>query len=129
MSKSAPEPTVSTYYVSVHFVLCHSVIDSLKKVFVDEREAWSGTHFSGDIQINKPELFGGTDREGGIVGKVTLARGDGSQTPDPYLTSLLGTIPAFRGVTSIILKDVLVGNNYYLKPWSFLCSRIHTRQN
>lgn len=73
------------------------------------------------IEINQPDAFGGDGREGGIVGAVDVAFGAPDQQPNSYLQSMLGAaIPAFRGVLSFILKQVYVGNNPYIKPWSFL---------
>ena len=35
-------------------------------------------------------------------------------------------IPAYRGITAAILRQVYLGNNPYLKPWEFRAQRIHT---
>ena len=127
--KGSQQPTISTYYVGLHFVLCHGPIDKITKIQVDEKDAWTGTTSGGTITINSPELFGGNSREGGIVGAVDIAMGGSSQVANTYLTNKLGTVPAFRGVVSAILNQVLIGTNYYLKPWAFLAQRIHIRKN
>ena len=129
MGKGSSDVTVSTYYLGARFVVCHGPIDKLTAIRVDKRNAWTGNSTGGTISIDKPELFGGESREGGIVGDVDVEMGDSSQPVNSYLSSLLGSaIPAYRGLTSIILKKVYVGNNYYLKPWSALVTRIHTRE-
>ncbi len=127
VGKSAT-PSIPTYNVGVHFVLCHGPIDKITKILVDERTAWTGTSTGGPITINAPDLFGGKLREGGVTGIVDIAMGGPTQTPNAYMTSKLGAIPAFRGVVSAILNQVYVGMNYYLKPWSFLATRVHTRK-
>lgn len=130
MSKGGGSPTVSTYYVGIHFVLGHGPFDKISAIYVDEKLAWTGTATSNStITINSPELFGGVIREGGIIGNVDLAFGLSSQTPNQYLIDNLTTVPAYRGVMSVILNHVYVGLNYYLKPWSFLCTRIHKLKN
>lgn len=124
--------TISTYYVGIHFVLCHGPIDSIKEIYVDTtRLAWSGINTgTTPIVINKPDLFGGVEREGGVVGNVDICMGGSSQGQNAYLVSKLGiNIPSFRGVVSAVLNRVLVGNNYYLKPWGFVGTRVHVRKN
>lgn len=131
MSKGgSSQPTISTYYAGIQFILCHGPIDKITKIRVDEREAWTGISTGGSITVNAPELFGGNAREGGVAGTINLNFGLPSQTKDSYLTSILGsTIPAFRGVVTAVLAKCYIGNNYYLKPWAFLGTRIHKRKN
>ena len=128
VGKSAT-PSIPTYNVGVQFVLCHGPVDKITKILVDERTAWTGTSTGGAIVINSPDLFGGKLREGGITGVVDVAMGKPTQVANTYMTSKLGVIPAFRGVVSVILNQVYVGMNYYLKPWQFLATRVHTRKN
>ncbi|WP_311975719.1 hypothetical protein [Ralstonia mannitolilytica] len=53
------------YYAGMHLALCHGPVDSLNRIVVGERTAWSGSlTSSGRIAINQPDLFGGDDREG-----------------------------------------------------------------
>lgn len=120
------------YYAGMHLALCHGPIDSLNKIVVGERVAWSGAQTSsGQITINQPELFGGDDREGGIVGAVDLVMGDASDGQNDYLVSQLGaTVPAFRGVVSLILRQPqLSALNPYIKPWSAELTRIIRRSD
>ncbi len=120
------------YYAGMHLALCHGPIDSLNKIVVGERAAWSGAQTSsGQITINQPELFGGDDREGGIVGAVDLVMGDASDGQNDYLISKLGsTVPAFRGVVSLILRQPqLSALNPYIKPWSAELTRIIRRSD
>ncbi len=121
-------PSIPTYNIGVHFVLCHGPIDKITKILVDERTAWTGTGTGGPLTIAAPDLFGGKLREGGITGVVDIAMGTPGQVANTYMSSKLGTIPAFRGVVSAILNQVYVGMNYYLKPWSFLATRVHKRK-
>lgn len=118
------------YYVGMHMVLCHGPIDSLIEIEVDGRIAWQGRRQSGPLSINKPSLFGGDSREGGISGTVDVLSGASNQGFNAYLQSKIGgLVPAFRGVFSLVLRQVYVGLNPYLKKWAFRVKRIHTRQN
>ena len=131
MGASSKKATVGyRYFLGIHMVLCHGPIDKLVAIEVDEKLAWQGNITGGTININEPELFGGEEREGGIVGAVDIDMGRPNQRPNAYLQSQLGeNIPAFRGVVSAVLNQVLIGLNPYLKRWVFWAQRIHVRQN
>lgn len=81
------------------------------------------------IFIDKPELFGGEDREGGVVGYVSLLLGGPAQKKDAYLESKSAGGSAFRGVVSTVLRQVEIGMNPYLKPWAFKVQRVFTAQD
>jgi len=120
------------YYAGMHLVLCHGPVDALNKIVVGERTAWTGPMTaSGRLRINAPELFGGDQREGGIVGDVDLVMGDASDGPNDYLVSHLGAnVPAFRGVVSLVLRrPQLSALNPYIKPWSAEVTRIFRRSD
>lgn len=126
MGGKSSSPTISNYLVDLQFILGHSVFDSISKIIVDDKIAWGGlVTTNSEININAPQLFGGSSREGGIVGPVDVNFGAPNQPVNSYLANLLGQIPAFRGVVSIITKKVNIGPNYYLKPWAFEATRIH----
>lgn len=120
------------YYAGMHLALCHGPVDSLNKIVVGERTAWSGSlTSSGRIAIDQPNLFGGDEREGGIVGAVDLVMGNASDVQNDYLASKLGTnVPAFRGVVSLVLRQPqLSAMNPYIKPWSAEVTRIIRRSD
>jgi len=83
------------------------------------------------IYIKAPEIFGGEDREGGVEGCADWLNGEPTQTTNEYLIQNVGTpIPAFRGVSSLVLNQAYVSAfNPYLKNWEFWVTRIQTRQN
>ena len=112
------------YYLGLHFGLCHGPVDSVQKIVIGDRVAWSGLQTStGAITINKPDLFGGEKREGGIVGDLSVLMGEPGQVANSYLQAKI--IPAFRGILSAVWNGGKVtANNPYLKPWAFKVSRI-----
>jgi hypothetical protein len=83
------------------------------------------------IYIKAPEIFGGEDREGGVEGCADWLNGEPTQTTNEYLIQNVGTpIPAFRGVSSLVLNQAYVSAfNPYLKNWEFWVTRIMTRQD
>lgn len=118
------------YFAGVHMALCHGPIDALLKVKVDEKELWAGSSAGGAITVDKKDMFGGESREGGISGTFDFMTGHGAQTQNDYLVSKLGSlVPAFRGVASVVLRQMYLSMNPYLKTWSFLASRIHLQQD
>lgn len=118
------------YYVGMHMILCHGPVDRLLRIQVDERDVWDGRLSGGQIALNQPNVFGGESREGGIQGAVDFEAGHAAQEQNSYLLSKLGSyVPSFRGVAGMVLRQIYVGMNPYLKKWSFRLQRIHTRQN
>ncbi|MCY3359352.1 phage tail protein, partial [Acinetobacter baumannii] len=111
-----------------HLVLCQGPVDAVQEIQVGDRTAWGDAsraplaigHGLGRLSIHKPTLFGGDEREGGVVGAVDVLSGDATQGRNDYLMSRLGAaIPAFRGVLSIVARKILfAANNPYLKPWA-----------
>ncbi len=114
------------YFIGMHMILCHGPIDCISRIQVDKKTAWSGLNTGGAITVNSPTLFGGEDREGGVSGNVDFDMGAPDQGQNSYLLTQLGSLlPAFRGVVGAILNQCYVGNNPYLKNWSFLGTRIY----
>jgi len=142
------------YLLGLHMVICYGPIDEVHEIRVADRLAYDAggadpaVTSSQSININKPELFGGEEREGGVGGlavggnvgslsgffqfinqllrggKLDIAFGEASQVPNAYLQSVLtGEVPAYRGVVSFIFNRFYIGNNPYLKDWEFQVSR------
>jgi len=81
----------------------------------------------GRIRINKPDLFGGESREGGIRGDVDVLMGGPGQGQNDYLSARMnGNVPAYRGLCSLVLRRVYLGINPYLKPWAVRVTRVLT---
>lgn len=107
------------YYAGLHMVFCDAA-DRLLAIAVGDKIAWTGNVRSNTtITINKPDLFGGEGREGGIQGDIDVLFGKDDQGQNEYLRSKLGNdVPAFRGVVSLVGKQLyLSALNPYIKPW------------
>ena len=118
--KSQDVITGYKYFLGAQLALSHGPVDEVKQFIYGERLAWEGSITgNGDAYVNKPELFGGESREGGVVGTFTVSQGD-TTTQDPYLLSLLGPhVPAGVGVLNVIFKYFMwsTGNPYFKAPW------------
>lgn len=119
------------YYVGMHQALCHGPVDALLRIRIDNKDAFLGKHTGGRLSINKPNLFGGESREGGISGDIDFEQGAPTQGQNDYLAAQLGStfLPAFRGVCCAVLRRMYMGINPYLKQWEWRLQRIHTTQD
>jgi hypothetical protein len=137
--KGSKKQTIGYHYsLGMHMILCHGPIDGVKQIWVGEKCAWPNVDDSTELAadgeasavINEPNLFGGEEKEGGVVGTVDFAYGASTQAANSYLLSKLDEyVPAFRGLVGIILRCVRVGTSPYIKPWSFLCKRTDILQD
>ncbi|WP_323037723.1 phage tail protein [Pararhodobacter sp.] len=79
----------------------------------------------GQIRIDAPDLFGGESREGGISGDIDVLMGGPEQGQNDYLAARMnGEVPAYRGLCSLVLRQVYLGINPYLKPWAVRITRV-----
>ena len=79
-------------------------------VFEATTEASAAGAGGGRIRIDTPGLFGGESREGGIVGDVDVLMGGPGQGTNDYLAARTGgAVPAFRGLCSLVLRQVYLG--------------------
>ena len=93
--------------------------DELVEIKVGDRSAWSGSVTdNASIAINAPNLFGGDDKEGGIVGTLDVMMGAPTQPVNARLAAMLGgLVPAFRGVTTCFFDGLMCSMSAYPKPW------------
>lgn len=128
MGKGSKEVTVGyRYYMGLHFGICHGPVDALLKIEVGGREAWTGEQtVSAQLQLNKPSLFGGDKREGGIKGKLDVMMGETTQVANDYLTTEQGSPqPGYRGFLGAVYRRGQVSAmNPYIKPWAWKVRRI-----
>lgn len=128
MSGGSKKQTVGySYYLGMHLGICQGPVDQLIEIRAGDLTAWTGpVSASGLISINAPNLFGGTEREGGISGVVDVMMGESAQTPNLYLTGVQGAVqPAYRGILGLVFNRGLIAtNNPYVKPWSMRLKRI-----
>src|SRR5574343_281126 len=115
---------VKKYYLSILYSICLGPIDYIKQVRFDDKPVATGQFTDGTITINNEELYGGMDREGGVSGNMDVMLGKPDQTVNSFYAAKFPNPPAFRGLTTILLKDFYVGMNYYLKPFSVVATRI-----
>ncbi len=125
--KKVQQQTVGYWYtMGLHLALCYGEVDEILKIEADDKEAWAGSQTAnGNIQINKPDLFGGASKEGGLVLNADVCMGGASQTKNAYLVSKLGSsIPAFRGLCCLVMSGKFTANSTSIKPLAITTKRI-----
>jgi hypothetical protein len=101
------------YYMNIHFALAHAGC-YLLAIRAGDRTVWEGDA-SGEtsISIDKPSLFGGPDREGGLRGVVDFMPGMPTQGVNSDLAAAIRAatgyeqIPAYRGITTAYFKGAV----------------------
>jgi hypothetical protein len=96
------------YYISMHFGWCHGPIDQLMQVYFQEKAALdAGQEMSGpgSLKIKKTDLFGGFEREGGIIGTIDWRPGTMDQMQSDEMAQRYGyakeNMPGYRGLANL----------------------------
>lgn len=131
------------YFISMHYGVCHGPIDELVDIVVKEKSVLDeGQTFvtEANFSVDKPDLFGGSLREGGFVGQVHWLPGTSDQSCPPALAERLGDVPdnlpGFRDYGSIFFygnqgsgaRGFEVGSNIASVPPIWLRVRRASRQ-
>ena len=120
------------YYLSFHEGFCIGPVDSIEEVWMKDklliRESITGNTVKF---IDKPELFGGNQREGGAIGNIHFMLGEWDQKVPESLAARLedgatpDDVPGFRGIASLFFvgKDdnggFKVSSNYPNAPGTY----------
>lgn len=125
MGKSS-KPVIGYWHkMTLYMGECHGPADALRAVEWGGEMAWQGNQTtSGSIVINKPNLFGGEKKEGGIVGTMYVRMGETDQMPHLLLTAMRpGPWPAARGLVTTVWDGDVSALTPYVKPLRKLWSR------
>ncbi len=131
------------YFMSILMGIGRGAMSEMVEIKVGGKTAWRGPA-CGDgadsqIWINAPDLFGGDEKEGGILGPAQIHWGEpdqvlpgGQQTVGGFLPGIKETIsaeqpdakvPALRGVTTFWFDGEVCSLNPYPKEWKFRMRR------
>lgn len=103
---------ITRHYLSAFYGICaagHGI--ELLEIKFGDKLAWRGkVKLNGEIEIDKPDLFGGDKKEGGVRGIATWLNGNANQTLPEKLAAKFGktsaTSPGYRGLASIFFTGV-----------------------
>lgn len=109
------------YSFGIHMGIGRGPVDELCQIKVGDRTAWAGSvKENTTVSIDKPNLFGGDAKEGGIVGTLDVMMGGPTQVAPNSLKAMLGnSLPGFRRVFTAFYNGVVSTNNPYPKSWKF----------
>ncbi len=110
------------YSMSAHMVICRGPVDSLRQIVYGERLAWAGAAAAhSGIYIGQPNLFGGDDGEGGLVGWVEYMPGTQTQARSGNIQAVQSAAcPAYRGLCSLFFVQTTWAsrNPYFKSVWA-----------
>lgn len=103
------------YYIGMQLGLCLGPNVRVRKIWFGKHLAWSGTLTGGSsLTLNRPDLFGGKDKGGGVSGVLNFYDGDVPQTQDPYLAALIGAnCPRYNGLAHLVFKGTSGTQGFY----------------
>lgn len=120
------------YFLSLLSGLCRGPVDEFVAIQAAELEAWTGTITGNTLSsIQKPNLFGGEKKEGGLKGPFSVFMGadnqvlPGAQGSLPSVKASIGTglVSDMRGVVTVWYDGLVSCMNPYVKEWKFRVRR------
>ncbi len=126
MGGSSDSTTIGyRYFMGVHMGIARGPLDELVEIRVGDKVAWSGSVTDDtSLYIDKPDLFGGEKKEGGIQGNLDVFMGKPTQSMPTRISSLLGgRVPGFRGVMTLFYDGLICALNPYPKTWKMRVRR------
>jgi hypothetical protein len=115
------------YSVGMQLALCCGRIDSIKEIWIGEKQLWTGTAQDAGIYVNNENLFGGEEfGSGGISGWIRVHSGSTSQSANGYLSrwcKVGGVTPAYRGIAYIVFEGGYIGTSQSIQPWEVYVRR------
>lgn len=127
MSGGSKKAVVAWWYrILLHLGWCKGPIDAWLELRGGNRVAWrGGLTASGQLNIDKPNLWGGKKKEGGMVGALDVLFGEPAQTTNDYLTAQQGADqPTYRGKVTSVWRGGRFGTNPYPKELAAKVRRI-----
>ena len=127
MSGGSKKVTVAYWYrILLHLGWCKGPIDAFLELRGGNRVAWKGgLTASGQLNIDKPDLWGGKKKEGGMVGALDVMFGEPAQTTNDYLTAQQGADqPTYRDKLTSVWRGGRFGTNPYPKELAAKVRRI-----
>lgn len=109
---------VAEYRLSYHCGLA-AELDAVTAIYVGEKEAWTGdVTAEAAISVNRPDLFGGPKKEGGVAGIAYYLPGGPTQKLPAGLAARRGltsdTHPAYRGIASVYFVGTMEPGNGFM---------------
>lgn len=120
------------YFVGMDMAICYGRVDALRRIKIGTEIALPAGSYASPgapggtaISINKPNLFGGTGKGGGVKGTLRFYNGYPNQTQNAYLVAKLGAnvVPGYVDLCHAVYEQGLIGESESIEPWAFEVSR------
>ena len=114
------------YFIGMHLACCVSNGDArLLKIIAGQDDIWTGDVGAGRYTINKWDIWGGDESEGGVYGDFDWCPGGAAQQQNSYLRSVLGPlVPAYRNTARLVWRRGYLGTSKYIKEWALQVRRL-----
>jgi len=101
------------YSLGVHLGLCYGPIDMVYRLEFTDKLGWFGVGTTNGNYAEALDLFGDRDTQGGIRGGFDVFIGWPTQGKSAYLLNHINdlSLPAYRGISAIVLKDFYLANS------------------
>jgi hypothetical protein len=125
MGKSSKITIGYRYYMGLHMGLNYGEVDEITHIEIGGREAWQGSITSNTtITIDKPDLFGGDESEGGIQGTLDVMFGAPDQPVNSKIAAMLGrAVSAYRKRTTLFFDGMVCALSKVPKQWAIRRNR------
>lgn len=117
------------YFMSIVMGICRGPVNEIVEARSGDRTVLGGpaeTPISGtsNVYVNKPDLFGGDRKEGGIQGDLSMYFGWADQFISTRLKALIGgNVPEMRGVLTAHFDGLVAATSPYPKAWKWRVRR------
>ena len=127
MGKSTRQHAGFRFFLDLLMGFGRGGCDAFRRIRIGDREAWSGNMTTnGVIRIDKPDLFGGDEGAGGVVGDLHVLMGASDQARHPMVVAAFGPLTsALRGVCTGFFTGQIAAIDPYPKPWKVQRTTIH----
>lgn len=126
MGGSSKQHAGYRFFLDMLMGFSRGACDEFRKIRIGGRDAWEGSLTdNGIIRIDKPDLFGGIDGAGGVVGDLHVQMGGPTQARHSLIVAALGPLTsALRGVCTGWFTGQIAAINPYPEPWEVLRTTI-----
>lgn len=109
------------YYLGVNLALALGPNVIIRRIWAGKHVAWEGElSAEGAFTINKPNLFGGDEKAGGLAGTVRFYPGTYTQTRNSYLASKCDpNVPCYGGISHVVFESFYWGTTTNVEPLHF----------
>ena len=85
------------YFVDVVMVVCAGPATAVKQIFFGDLRVWKGVAMNKTITFNKPNLWGGEEKGGGLTGPLRVENGSDLQYYNDYFLDKIAAEVAVSG--------------------------------